>query len=1531
MSGLYPPTTIFPNRIFSRLKKNTLKLLMVLMVSFLANHVSLSQEQKKADEPVKQEINEGSKARLLEEKKAQDLKNEEGIKTGRSLPDTIGYQVYSDNQGGYWFKITYGKKEILSQYVSPIADDPAANKAEAERRARLALNVYKQHPDFSQQELQSEIIYQLGLLNSVNSIEPNFNTLANCVYTGTVQTGDPQIVGDRIFRDAPASSCAAPQTCTGSNSGTYNYDTHNFTNTTGSTQCVTIAASVVSGGTQIHATAYLGSFVATNICQNYLADQGTSSTAGNPISFSLNVLAGQTVVIVVYNPVAGTTTTGYSITVTNCPVPSCFPITITGHPANQSVCPGTNTSFTVAATPAGVSYNWQEDRGSGFVYLSNGGVYSGVTTATLNLTGVTASMNGYKYRAVVTCPDGGLPQISNEATLTVLPAPPAPAVSPFSATICPGGVVALNVISSQSATAVTSSSGPISVAIPDNSAVGATHSLNVAGFPATPVFSISVNFNITHTFDGDLDINLRAPNGNILNLVNNRGGAGDNFINTTITSNPAGPISQGTAQFTGTFAPDGTLNQGPTGYISNVTVFSSLFSIPNGTWTLAIRDGFGQDIGTLTSWSITITAGGPPDAAVWSPATGLFNDAGLTSPYVAGTFQTTVYASPASTTTYSARITNGTCQSATTNVTVTVNQPPVITTQPSGANTCVEAIKTFTVAATGSSLTYQWQVNTGSGFVNVTNTGVYSGATTATLTLTGVPASFNGYIYRVIVSGACPSPQTSNAITLIVNPLPTVAVGPANQCSPVTLTATGADTYSWSPPTSLSATTGATVTSTATANTTYTVTGTITATGCSSKAQVLVIGTPRAPNITPPAATICLGSSQLLQVSGVANFSNPASITINDAAPATPYPSNLAVSGLPTSGITVKSVTINGFSHTFPDDVDILLQSPTGINVVLMSDAGGGADAVGAVWTFDDAAATTMADGALNANGTYKCTNYGATDTWVAPGPGSVTQASPSLSLFGGNFNGTWKLFVVDAFGADIGSISGGWSISFNTGASTVNFTPLTGLFNDAGLTSAYTGNAVTQVYASPAVTTTYTVTASSTGPASNSSFSYSGGVITINDSGPGTPYPATIAVTGIPATGVNVKSITLNGLTHTFPGDLDILVRSPSGQNVILMSDVGGAGDLNNVTYTFSGTGSTTLSGVYNPSGTYLPTNVGTPDTWIAPGPGSVSQANPSLTTFTGDPNGTWNLFIVDDAGGDIGTLTGWTITFDVGTTTCTSPPTTVTVTVHNPIVFTQHPQNRTACQGDDVTFTVAATGTVQTYQWQQSINAGATWTNIAGATSATLTLTTVQLSMSGYRYRAVLSSVGCGNSFSNAAILTVNPLPTVTLNVSPAGQTQLQPGMLTTLTVSSTPAAVSYIWYRDGVVFTPATGASYVFDAFTLGTYAVEVVDVNGCRNTSNAVTLTALPSSNLFIFPNPNTGQFSVTYFTPQLNWPVTMNVIDMKGSKLIERSEITTAPYTRYLFDLSKNGAGVYIIEFRDPSGNRLAAGRVVILR
>jgi hypothetical protein len=90
--------------------------------------------------------------------------------------------------------------------------------------------------------------------------------------------------------------------------------------------------------------------------------------------------------------------------------------------------------------------------------------------------------------------------------------------------------------------------------------------------------------------------------------------------------------------------------------------------------------------------------------------------------------------------------------------------PATVSTHPVSSTVCAASSTTFSIVASGSNLTYQWQVNTGSGFTNITNGGVYSGATTTTLTLTAVPVSQNGYLYQCVVNDC----RASNSATLTV-------------------------------------------------------------------------------------------------------------------------------------------------------------------------------------------------------------------------------------------------------------------------------------------------------------------------------------------------------------------------------------------------------------------------------------------------------------------------------------------------------------------------------------------------------------------------------------------------------------------------------------------------------------------------------------------------------------------------------------------------------------------------------------------
>ena len=386
---------------------------------------------------------------------------------------------------------------------------------------------------------------------------------------------------------------------------------------------------------------------------------------------------------------------------------------ITAQPTSQTANVGDNVTFTAASSNSGDTVQWEVSTGSGFTALANGGVYSGVTTGTLTITGVTAGLNGDQYEAVFTNSAGTLD--SSTAILTVSGTAPVVTTNPTAALTDPGG--------------------------------SATFTAAAAGSP-TPTVQWMVN-----TGTGFAD----ATNGSIYS------GA-----------------TTGTLTITGATA-------AMSGYTYEAVFTNSGGSVASNTAALTVdsvtTQPASQTVNAGSNATLTVASSNSSDTVQWEVNSGTgftaLSNGGVYSGVTTKSLTITGATTSLSGDQYQAIFTNSAGTLTSSPATLTVNSVPSVATNPTAATVNAGQNATFTATASGTPTpTVQWEVNTGTGFSNIANGGVYSGATTGTLTITGATAAMNGYTYEAAFTNSFGS-VTSNTAALTVDFAPTVTTNPA--------------------------------------------------------------------------------------------------------------------------------------------------------------------------------------------------------------------------------------------------------------------------------------------------------------------------------------------------------------------------------------------------------------------------------------------------------------------------------------------------------------------------------------------------------------------------------------------------------------------------------------------------------------------------------------------------------------------------------------------------------------------------------
>ncbi|MBK5283977.1 MAG: PKD domain-containing protein, partial [Bacteroidia bacterium] len=284
--------------------------------------------------------------------------------------------------------------------------------------------------------------------------------------------------------------------------------------------------------------------------------------------------------------------------------------------------------------------------------------------------------------------------------------------------------------------------------------------------------------------------------------------------------------------------------------------------------------------------SATLTANGA-STYLWTPSNAL-----------SATTGSSVTANPISTTTYTATGTDNNGCTASTQVTVVVNPLPVVTVSPD-ITICPGQSTILTAAGAN---TYAWTPSTG--LSNTTGSAV-----------TATPATPITYSVTGTDNNGC---TASAQVTIFINSQPNVTVGPATICNgqSTTLNANGANTYAWSPATSLSSTTGYSVTANPSSTITYTVVGDLN--GCTASTQVTVTVNPLPVIAVVPPPAICVGQqSATLNANGASTYSWTPSNTLSSATgssvTANPVSTTIyTVTGTDNNGCTSSTqVTIN--------------------------------------------------------------------------------------------------------------------------------------------------------------------------------------------------------------------------------------------------------------------------------------------------------------------------------------------------------------------------------------------------------------------------------------------------------------------------------------------------------------------------------------------------------------------------------------------------------------------------------------------
>ena len=701
---------------------------------------------------------------------------------------------------------------------------------------------------------------------------------------------------------------------------------------------------------------------------------------------------------------------------------------------------------------------------------------------------------------------------------------------------------------------------------------------------------------------------------------------------------------------------------------------------------------------------------------------------------------------------------------------IVINTPISITTDvvTTTQNKCLNATgAALSVSVAGTSPTYQWYSNTTNN--TFTGTAISSGGTSSTFTPLTTTAGTT-YYYCVISSVApCNSAVTSAVATVVINSLPTITGG-TSVCSGQTLQLSGSGNADATTPWISGTTSFATITSSGLVTGVAGGSSIITykdANGCSSTQSVLVNISPSAISITPNPTSICLGGITTLTASGGTIPTTPSQYAFS-----TSTGTYTAITGTAVTAAIGDDYGIGNLPIGFTFNYNGIAQTVFGVSSNGMILLGNTTAAWTASGTYSSNALATTANiiaplwddnnttgGTVIYSTTGNAPNRILTVQWTGMHvAGSGSSTSPTINMQALLFENGNIQFIYGAQSAALSSPTASIGISGASG-NYISVTPLNPL--STSTTSSSSENI--SVATSNIPTGTILTFTKPTAPVLLWS--------------PSTDlYSNNLATTAYSNENSNiVYSKSNSSQTYTIS----------STTNVCSVSQTITVSPIALPTITLSSATSVCVGGTSSSLG-YTATT-GSPNQYTIDYNSAANTAGfQDISTFTAFSSSPISLVV--PAGASSGTYSG-TITVKNSSTGCSSLSTSFSVTINDNVAITTQPTNQSAQIGANAQFNVVAVGSNLTYQWQEFD--GTTYSNISGATSSTLTISSVIANDNGRVFRCVVSGT-CGFENTSNATLTAS---SIGITTQPADATICNSGS-TTLSMVTSGTITNYQW---------------------------------------------------------------------------------------------------------------------------------------